>query len=363
MKAKLVLEDGKAYSGEFFGKIEEALGEVVFNTGMNGYQELMTDPSYTNQMVVMTYPEIGNYGCNGEDLESKKPKLSALIVKELCLHPSNYRSDGTLEAYMEKHGISGLKGVDTRSLTRHIRTKGSMVGMIVPEEKEVNWENEEVQGKISMMKNPVDLVTTKFSYSRGDAWGVPIAVVDFGIKEGILKELEKRGFRITVYPAKTKAREILGEDPKGILLSNGPGNPKDLPEVVEELKKLIHSKIPMMGICLGHQLLNLAYGGDTIKLPFGHRGGNHPVKDLITGKVTITSQNHSYTVDAEKLPKNVKVTHINLNDGSIEGFCHRRDPVFSVQYHPEASPGPMDSYQLFDLFYDMTQKSGVSQCL
>ncbi len=363
MKAKLVLEDGKSYPGELFGSMEEVNGEVVFNTGMNGYQELMTDPSYTGQMVVMTYPEIGNYGVNGEDLESKTPKVTALIIKELCDHPSNYRSEGTLEEYMEEHNIAGLKGVDTRSLTRYIRTKGSMVGRIVPEVARENGEGEEKQGNISVLGNPVDSVTTAFSYDCQGQSGEPIAVIDFGIKEGILKELKKRGFQITVYPARTKAVEILTQKPKGIVLSNGPGNPKDLPEVVEELKKLIQSKIPMMGICLGHQLLNLAYGGDTIKLSFGHRGGNHPVKDLSTGKVTITSQNHSYTVDPERMPKCLRVTHINLNDGSVEGLCHRRDPVFSVQYHPEASPGPMDSHQLFDQFKDMVRKSGVSVCL
>ncbi len=363
MKGKLVLEDGKCYSGEFFGERENTIGEVVFNTGMNGYQELMTDPSYTNQIVVMTYPEIGNYGFNEEDLESKEPKIEGLIVKSLCLHPSNYRSVGNLETYMKKHHISGLKGVDTRSLTKHIRSRGSMRGMILPEGHEVNWNAKEVIDHHEKMKNPVDLVTTKGVYYRGDASGEPIAVVDFGIKEGILRALEHKGFKITVYPASTKAREILSKNPVGIVLSNGPGNPKDLPEAVEELKKLISSKTPIMGICLGHQLLTLAYGGDTVKLLFGHRGGNHPVKDLTTGKVTITSQNHSYTLDHEKIPKNMKVTHINLNDGSIEGLCHQRDPVFSVQYHPEASPGPMDSAYLFDQFYEMTRKKGVSRCL
>ena len=363
MKAKLVLEDGKSYSGEYFGKTEEVVSEVVFNTGMNGYQELMTDPSYTNQIVVMTYPEIGNYGFNEDDLESKVPKVKALIVKEFCLHPNNYRSIGTLEDYMCKHDIAGLKGVDTRSLTRHIRRKGSMRGIILPEIKKADWKKREIQDKINKLNNPVDSVTTKSVYCRGDESGVPIAVVDFGIKEGILKELEKRGFKMIVYPAKTKSLEILAGGPKGIVLSNGPGNPKDLPEVVWELKNLIQSKIPIMGICLGHQLLTLAYGGDTIKLPFGHRGGNHPVKDLMTGQVTITSQNHSYAADSEKVPENMMVTHINLNDGSIEGLCHRNDPVFSVQYHPEASPGPMDSNQLFDLFYEMTQKRGASICL
>ncbi|NBG87766.1 carbamoyl phosphate synthase small subunit [Isachenkonia alkalipeptolytica] len=363
MKAKLVLEDGKTYQGEFIGREKEVLGEVVFNTGMNGYQELMTDPSYTNQIVVMTYPEIGNYGFNGEDVESKAPKVQALIVKELCTHPSNYRSLGGLEEYMDNHRIAGIKGVDTRSLTRYIRAKGSMRGRILPQWDPANREKGETENRTIKMENPVDSVTTKRSYALGEASGVPIAVMDFGIKKGILKELVKRGFRITVYPARTQAQEILSKRPGGILLSNGPGNPKDLVDVIPEMKKLIDSKTPIMGICLGHQLLNLAYGGDTIKLPFGHRGGNHPVKDLETGKVRITSQNHSYTVDAQKVPKNMKVTHINLNDGSVEGLCHQTDPVFSVQYHPEASPGPMDSQELFDQFYGMTEKSGVMGCL
>lgn len=363
MKAKLVLEDGKTYYGEFIGKEKEATGEVVFNTGMNGYQELMTDPSYTHQIVVMTYPEIGNYGFNREDIESGEPKAKGLIVKDLCMHPSNYRALGALEEYMEKHGMIGMKGVDTRSLTRHIRTSGSMWGVIVPGEQDVQWESSKTQAEIIKMKHPVESVTTKGAYAVGNPSGAPVAVVDFGLKEGILKALISRGFHITVYPSNTDAREVLSRNPAGILLSNGPGNPKVLSEAIQQIKKLIQSKTPIMGICLGHQLLSLAYGGETIKLPFGHRGGNHPVKDLTTGRVTITSQNHSFAVDPSSVPKNMIITHINLNDGSIEGLCHQRDPVFSVQYHPEASPGPMDSEGLFDRFQQMIQKSGVTACL
>jgi carbamoyl-phosphate synthase small subunit len=356
MKGSLVLEDGTIFNGYMFGALQSVMGELVFNTSMTGYQEILTDPSYVNQMVIFTYPLIGNYGFNEEDVESASPKVNALIVKELCREPSNFRSAGQLEQYLESHGITGIEGIDTRALTILIRNKGSMRGIIVPEGTR--------PGRTAFdeaFPDPVEMVTSKFIYTEGKTSDPLLAMLDFGVKATIKEQLLKMGFSLRSYPARTSAASILADHPAGILLSNGPGNPKDLPDVIENIKQLIDSGIPTMGICLGHQLLGLAFGGNTAKLPFGHRGGNHPVKNLQTGKVAITSQNHSYTVEESSLPDTLVVTHRNLNDGTIEGLCHRQLPVFSVQYHPEASPGPADSVQLFEQFREMIEK-GVRPC-
>ena len=357
MKGKLILEDGSVYEGKLFGSLKETRGEVVFNTGMTGYQELLTDPSYVNQMVVMTYPLIGNYGINRQDVESASPKVNALIIKELCRSPSNFRAEGRLEDYLEEHGVAGIEGIDTRALTIHIREKGSMRGMIVKEGQVPDYEKMR-----EPLPNPVLSVSTTSVRIYGNPKGKRIALMDFGVKAAILNQLLQRGFCISVYPAHTPAREILKFMPKGILLSNGPGDPKNLPSAVETIKYLLSCRIPLMGICLGHQLLCLACGGDTIKLPFGHRGGNHPVKHLSTGTVTITSQNHSFAVNETSLPDYLEVTHRSLNDGTVEGIRHLKLPAFSIQYHPEASPGPADSVALFDHFEKMIDQE-VEACL
>ncbi|MDW7671830.1 MAG: glutamine-hydrolyzing carbamoyl-phosphate synthase small subunit [Bacillota bacterium] len=345
MKGRLVLEDGTVFTGKIFGARKAVRGEVVFNTGMTGYQELLTDPSYMNQMVVLTYPLVGNYGINREDVESSSPKVTALIIKELCRAPSNYRSESHLETYLEENGITGIEGVDTRALTIHIREKGSMKGMILPQSVQTDFDL-----MMQPLPDPVAAVTTKMVYTLGNPKGKRVALLDFGVKAAILGQLVKRNFCVSVYPANTPAKEMLKFEPAGVLLSNGPGDPRDLPEAIRTTKDLLIKKLPLMGICLGHQLLSLACGAEIMKLPFGHRGGNHPVKNLLTGAVTITSQNHSFAVDENTLPDVLVVTHRNLNDNTVEGLQHKVLPAFSIQYHPEASPGPADSTALFDTF-------------
>jgi len=352
MKGKLILEDGTMFEGKLFGAMKQVRGEVVFNTGMTGYQELLTDPSYVNQMVVLTYPLVGNYGFNWEDVESASPKVNALIVKELCRTPSHFRSVGQLDHYLKEHGITGIEGIDTRALTIHIREKGMLRGALVAGEDmpDNDW-------LTAPLPDPVAAVTTPQVKTMGNPSGTRVAVLDFGVKGAILEHLVKRGMCVSLYPVHTSASEILAFQPAGILLSNGPGNPKDLPKAIQTVKELLKQSIPLMGICLGHQLLNLACGGDVYKLPFGHRGGNHPVKDLASGAVTITSQNHSYAVKEDCLPDCLMVTHRNLNDHTVEGIRHKELPAFSVQYHPEASPGPADSVALFDAFQEMVEKT------
>ena len=351
MKGRLYLEDGTAFEGVLFGSRKSVKGEVVFNTSMTGYQELLTDPSYADQMVVLTYPQIGNYGFNQYDIESSSPKVNALIVKELCRSPSNFRAEGHLDTYFETHGITGIEGIDTRALTLHIRDHGSLLGMILPEEEMPDFDLIR-----KPLENPVPAVTTNKVQVMGNPRGMRVAVMDFGVKKAILKELLQRHYCVTLYPAHTPAKEIVKFNPDGILLSNGPGNPADLPHIVKCVKELMEKKIPIMGICLGHQLAALACGGQILKLPFGHRGGNHPVKNIETGKVAITSQNHSYAVMEETLPDELIVTHRNLNDGTIEGLCHTVLPLFSIQYHPEASPGPVDSIDHFNQFEALMRK-------
>ncbi|GAA0127423.1 carbamoyl phosphate synthase small subunit [Clostridium senegalense] len=347
MKAKLILENGITFEGKALGYLEDTVGEVVFNTGMTGYQEVLTDPSYHGQIVTMTYPLIGNYGVNLEDLESKTPKVKGFIVRELCSEPSNFRCEMNLENYLKQNKIMALEGIDTRALTKILRDNGTMKGIITLE----NLKVEEIEERLNNFSNKdaVRNVTTKEPYVI-EGNGKHIAVLDFGIKENILRSFKKRDCKLTVLPAFTSYKEILNINPDGIFLSNGPGDPEDLVEVIENLKMIVGKK-PIVGICLGHQLLALTLGGKTGRLKFGHRGCNHPVKDLEENKIHITSQNHGYMV--EKLPKDMVMTHVSVNDGTCEGMRHKIFPIFSVQYHPEASPGPHDASYIFDKFLKM----------
>ncbi|MHB1126631.1 MAG: glutamine-hydrolyzing carbamoyl-phosphate synthase small subunit [Bacillota bacterium] len=351
MLAVLVLEDGTVFRGQAFGYPGKTNGEVVFNTGMTGYQEVLTDPSYTGQIVTMTYPLIGNYGVNEEDEESQGPKVRGLVVREFCSYPSNWRSKETLEEYLIRYHIPGIAGLDTRALTRKIRSHGTMRGVLSSQEEDVNNPAGLVEEAASLCVNGPGLVrsvTTSTPYHiPGD--GPRVAVMDFGIKQNILRVLGSMGCDLTVFPSSVAASEVLSAEPDGVFLSNGPGDPKDVPEAIETIRTLIGQK-PIFGICLGHQILGLAMGADTYKLKFGHRGSNHPVKDLANQRVYITSQNHGYAIKAETLPENLAVTHINLNDSTVEGMTHRELPIYSVQYHPEAAPGPEDSRYLFDQF-------------
>ena len=346
MKAKLILENGTIFEGKAFGYLKDSVGEVVFTTGMTGYQEVLTDPSYYGQIVTMTYPLIGNYGVNLEDMESKGPKVKGFIVREKCNLPNNFRCELELETFLKQNKIIGLEGIDTRALTKILRNHGTMKGIIAVEE----LEQEYIDDKLADFSNKeaVKNVTTKQKYSiKGE--GKTVAIMDFGIKSNILRCFKNRGCNITVFPADTSAEEVLSIDPDLVFLSNGPGDPEDLPEVIENIKKIVGKK-PITGICLGHQLLALALGGETKKLKFGHRGCNHPVKDLETNKVTITSQNHGYVV--EKLPEDMIITHTNINDSTVEGMKHKSLPIFSVQFHPEACAGPQDSEYIFDKFME-----------
>lgn len=344
MKAKLILENGITFEGKAFGYLKECVGEVVFNTGMTGYQEVLTDPSYYGQIVTMTYPLIGNYGINLEDGESSTPKVRGFIVREKCNYPSNFRCELELENYLKQNKILGLEGLDTRALTKILRNNGTMKGIILLDE----LSNEDVHERLNKFSNTeaVKLVSTKTAYEI-DGKGKHVAILDFGIKSNIVRSFVNRGCKVTVFPYDTKSEDVLKINPDLIFLSNGPGDPEDVTESIENIKNLVGKK-PMVGICLGHQLLALALGGKTKKLKFGHRGCNHPVKDLVNNKVHITSQNHGYYVDI--LPENMEVTHISMNDGTIEGMRHKDFPIFSVQFHPEACPGPKDSDYIFDEF-------------
>ena len=371
MKALLVLEDGTVFEGRSFTGPGETLGEVVFNTSMTGYQEILTDPSYKGQIVTMTYPLIGNYGINDEDVESLRVQVEGFIVKEYCPFPSNWRSQKTLADYLKEAGILGIEGVDTRALTRHIRLQGAMNGIISTEDLNPKSLMEKLRAFPGLVGR--DLATPvscncpflwqggtrkkveKLSPSVWEDKEKPYKVVayDCGIKFNILRELEKRGCEVLVVPAKTTAEEILSLKPTGIFVSNGPGDPAAVIHVIKQLRLIIGKK-PMFGICLGHQLIGLAMGGKTFKLKFGHRGANHPVKNLATGRVEITAQNHGFCVDIDSLAgSGMEITHINLNDNTLEGMRHKTLPLFSVQYHPEASPGPHDARYLFDEFIKM----------
>ena len=367
MKALIALEDGTIFEGRSFTGPGETSGEIVFNTGMSGYQEVLTDPSYKGQIVTMTYPLIGNYGVNPEDMESDKIQVEAFLIKEYCPFPSNFRSTGTLADFLMKHNILGIEGFDTRALTRHIRKAGALKGVVSTEDLDPQSLIAKAKGSAGLVgRDLVKEVTCREPYGWKDNKPTPgsnfssttsgkykVVCYDFGLKYNMLRLLTERDCSVQVVPATTSADEVLAMDPDGIFLSNGPGDPAGVPGVVENLQALLGKK-PIFGICLGHQMLGLAYGGDTFKLKFGHRGVNQPVKDLTTGKIEITSQNHGFCVNADSLKQDeVEVTHINLNDNSVEGIKHKKHPVFSVQYHPENAPGPHDSVYLFDRFVEM----------
>lgn len=348
MKAKLILEDGTIFEGKAFGYLNESVGEVVFNTSMTGYGEVLTDPSYYGQIVTMTYPLVGNYGINLEDVESKGVHVKGFIVREKSDNPNNFRCEMDIDTYLKQNKVIGLEGIDTRALTKILRNNGTMKGIITLEN---NATLEDVVSKIGRFSNTEAVMTVtrkEKEYIKGN--GPKVAVMDFGVKENILRSFKARGCDLVVLPATTTAEEILNENPDLIFLSNGPGDPEDLDDVIENIKQLIGKK-PIAGICLGHQLLALTLGGKTARLKFGHRGGNHPVKDLEDGKVYITSQNHGYYVS--QTPENMKITHINLNDNTVEGMRHSELPIYSVQYHPEACPGPKDNDYIFDKFLEL----------
>lgn len=372
MKAKLVLENGLIFEGISFGAAGETLGEVVFNTSLTGYQEILTDPSYCGQIVTMTYPMIGNYGVNLEDFESEKPFVRGFIVKEYFDAYSNWRANESLSDYLQKYNIVGIQGIDTRMLTRVIRDEGAMRGII----SSVDMDDESLKKKVLASPKMIGLdlaqeVTTaktyywseksnsplslKSNFNIDDTGSFHVVVYDFGIKRNILRRLAYYGCNLTVVPAKTSWKEVLELKPDGIFLSNGPGDPKPVTYAIENIKNLIGKK-PIFGICLGHQLMGLALGGKTFKLKFGHRGGNHPVKNLISNTIEITSQNHGFAVDLKSFNKDMELTHLNLNDQTVEGFRHKSLSISSVQYHPEASPGPHDSDYLFHDFIEMMRK-------
>ena len=357
----LVLEDGSVHQGESFGAGVAGHGEVVFNTSMTGYQEVLTDPSYAGQLVTLTYPLVGNYGINREDIESRRIQVSGLIVREHCDQPSHGNSELTLHEYLKSQGVPGISGVDTRAITRRLRSKGVMMGLITSVSPEL--------ALARLMEMPhygdQDLARTVTTPERYQ-WDNPsttvesptrrILVMDTGLKYNILRLLQKRGCEVLVLPSTTSAEDLLTLQPSGILLSPGPGDPQLLDYIVSNVSKLL-GRVPVMGICLGHQLVARALGGSTFKLKFGHRGANHPVKDLATGRVYITAQNHGYAVDPDSLPSGLEISHINLNDNTVEGMRHRDLPLFTIQYHSEASPGPRDNEYLFDRFLDMVAQA------
>jgi carbamoyl-phosphate synthase small subunit len=384
MNAILALEDGSVFHGQGFGARASACGEVCFNTSMTGYQEILTDPSYKGQIVTMTYPLIGNYGVNSQDVESWRPHVAGFVIRELSPVVSNWRADLSLAEYLEKNGIPGIQGIDTRALTKKLRVRGALNGFISTEEvseadaiaRAKNWPGlvgvdyvKEVTHKSAFRWDEKDEQSASFDLVRGaknaDARNtrkplppadIPIVAFDYGMKYNILRRLRQHGFATQVLPATASAADALQHQPAGIFLSNGPGDPAALDYIVREVKTLVDMGIPIFGICLGHQILGQAFGGKTFKLKFGHRGGNQPVKDLESGRVEITSQNHGFAVDSNSLPSNVSVNRINLNDQTVEGLRHKKKPVFCVQYHPEASPGPHDSTPLFAEFRALIEK-------
>jgi len=383
MKAILALEDGSVFHGTGFGAKASACGEVCFNTSMTGYQEILTDPSYKGQIVTMTYPLIGNYGVNSLDIESWRPHVAGFVIRELSPVVSNWRADHSLDDYLKRNGVPGIQGLDTRQLTKKLRVRGALNGFLTTEDvseaeaikrakefvfvgvdyvREVThkeafaWdEKDEQSGAFDLVRGnaAVDARTLRKPLPPAD---VPIVAYDFGMKYNILRRLRQHGFRTHVLPATASAEEALQKKPAGIFLSNGPGDPSALSYAVKTVHELVKRGIPMFGICLGHQILGQALGGKTFKLKFGHRGGNQPVKDLESGRVEITSQNHGFAIDASSLPAEVEVHRINLNDQTVEGLRHKKKPIFCVQYHPEASPGPHDSTPLFNEFRDLIRR-------
>ncbi len=345
MKGYLILENGARFEGELLGEAE-GLGEVVFNTGMTGYQECFTDPSYEGQILTLTYPLIGNYGANDDFMQNKKPAAAGYIVDQLCFHPSNWECKEPISDFIERYHVPCLYHVDTRAVTRTLRSQGVMKGVIVSAEKS-EADIRELLAR-PLHHDQVDRVTTDAPYTYGDG-KYKVSLLDCGLKKNILVSLAKNDCTVHVFPSHTPAETLLADNPDGIFLSPGPGDPKDLGYVVETVKQLL-GKRPMFGICMGLQVLSLALGASTFKLPFGHRGANHPVKDLRTGRVYITSQNHGYAVSDENLPECMEVTHRSVNDGTIEGFRHKTLPICAVQYHPEAAPGPTDNFYLFAEF-------------
>ena len=354
MKAFLILEDGTVFTGTSIGSKKEIISEIVFNTSMTGYLEVLTDPSYAGQAVCMTYPLIGNYGICHEDQESLRPWPDGYIVRELSRMPSNFRSEDTIQNFLKQYDIPGIAGIDTRALTKLLREKGTMNGMITTD---AAYKLEEIIPRLKAYNTGkvVERVTCEEkTVLKGE--GPKVALMDFGAKDNIAKSLNERGCEVTVYPAFTKAEEILKTNPDGIMLSNGPGDPKECTSIIEEIKKLYDSEVPIFAICVGHQLMALATGADTKKMKYGHRGGNHPVKDLETGRVYISSQNHGYVVDTETLNPEIAVpAFINVNDKTNEGLKYTGKNIFTVQFHPEACPGPQDSGYLFDRFLKMME--------
>lgn len=352
MKAFLILEDGHVFSGTSIGSAREVISEIVFNTSMTGYLEVMTDPSYAGQAVCMTYPLIGNYGICYEDQESNRPWIDGYIVRELSRIPSNFRSVDTIQHFLEKHDIPGICGIDTRALTKILREKGTMNGMITVNE---NFDLDDIIPRLQKYRTGkvVEKVTCREKKVLPGK-GPKVALMDFGAKRNIARSLNERGCQVTIYPALTTAEEILADQPDGIMLSNGPGDPKECTSIIQEVKKLYDSQVPIFAICLGHQLMALATGADTHKMKYGHRGGNHPVKDLKTGRVYISSQNHGYVVDTETLDERVaRPAFVNVNDQMNEGLEYIGKNIFTVQFHPEACPGPQDSSYLFERFIEM----------
>ncbi len=357
--ALLALEDGRVFRGRSWAAAGEAYGEMVFNTSMTGYQEVLTDPSYAGQIVCMTYPLIGNYGVNSEDEESDRPWVEGFVVREASRVASNWRSQETLDAYLKRWNIVALEGIDTRALVRHIRDKGAMRACISTTDTDEHRLIEKARQSPSMENRELaTVVTTKERYEvlpEGDE-RFHVVCYDFGVKRNSLRELSQLGCRITVVPASTPAAEILALSPDGVFLSNGPGDPASMHKEVEEIRRIAESRVPTFGICFGHQLLGRAFGGQTFKLVFGHRGGNQPVKDLQHGGVEITSHNHGFAVLADSLPNDIEVTHVNLNDRCVEGMRHKTLPIISVQYHPEAAPGPHDAEHHFRRFIALMEQ-------
>ena len=351
---QLVLEDGSVYKGYGIGADIEMAGEVVFNTAMTGYQETLSDPSYNGQIITFTYPLIGNYGINRDDYETINPSIKGIVTREICRKPSNFRKEFTLDEVLKDLNIPGISGIDTRSLTKKIREHGTIKGIITGIKKDAQKVAESLR-KNNLPTNQIEQVSTKKAF-LSSGLGKRVVLIDLGMKSGIMRELNLRGCDIIVMPHDASAKEILRQKPDGIMLSNGPGDPVDVPETISTIKDLI-GKVPIFGICMGHQLISLACGAKTYKLKFGHRGANQPVKNLLTGKVDITAQNHGYAVDIDSLKNtDLELTHIAVNDGTCEGVRHKKYSVFSVQYHPEASPGPHDPNYLFDQFIENMRK-------